>query len=85
MFDRFRSDLWLTHIYGYPQKYFLKSTKRSTKAWKGVSGVEGVASAMEGNSHVKISQPEYRCPHFAVKLPKRENKVGRGRKASANN
>ena len=77
-------------------KVLSRSTKRSTKAWKGVSGVEGVASAgvgrgegafdsMEGKSHVKISQPEYRCPHFAVKSPKRENKVGRGRKASANN
>ena len=51
----------------------------------GVGRGEGACEAIEGKSHVKISQPEYRCPHFVVKSPKRENKVGRGRKASANN
>ena len=51
----------------------------------GLGRGSGAFDAMEGKSHVKISQPEYRFPHFVVKSPKRENNVGRGRKASANN
>ena len=38
---------------------------------------------MEGKSHVKISQPEYRFSHLLVRSPKRKNREGRGRKVSA--
>ena len=53
----------------------------------GLGSGTGALDAMEGKikSHVKISQPEYRFPHVVVRSPKRENNVGRGRKASANN
>ena len=44
-----------------------------------------VLDAMEGKSHVKIFQPEYRFSHVVVRSPKRKNNVERGRKASTNN
>ena len=44
----------------------------------GLGSGSGALDAMEGKSHVKISQPEYRFPHVVVRSPKRENNVGRG-------
>ena len=95
MVDRFPNNLGLTHFTGV-RKGAVEIDKSVNQSLERRVWVEGVASAgvgrgsgaleaMEGKSHVKISQPEYRCPHLVVRSPKRENKVGRGRKASANN
>ena len=91
MIDRFRDDLGLTHFTGIGKSTFEidESVNQSLerRVWSGrvaSAGVRrgsGAFDAMEGKSHVKISQPEYRFPHLVVKSPKRENKVGRGRKA----
>ena len=90
--------IWADSFYGRPQRCCRDRQIGQPKPGKACLGwkVEGVASAgvgrgsgaleaMEGKSHVKISQPEYRCPHLVVRSSKRENKVGRGRKASAKN